>query len=39
LQRFATPEEIAGCVRFLLSSDAASMTGCTIDINGGNVLR
>jgi 3-oxoacyl-[acyl-carrier protein] reductase len=39
LQRFATPEEIAGCVRFLLSRDAASMTGCTIDINGGNVLR
>jgi 3-oxoacyl-[acyl-carrier protein] reductase len=39
LQRFATPDEIAGCVRFLLSSDAASMTGCTIDINGGNVLR
>jgi 3-oxoacyl-[acyl-carrier protein] reductase len=39
LQRFATPDEIAGCVRFLLSPDAVSMTGCTIDINGGNVLR
>ncbi len=39
LKRFATPEEVAGCVEFLLSSDAASMTGCTIDLNGGNVLR
>jgi 3-oxoacyl-[acyl-carrier protein] reductase len=39
LKRFATPEEIAGCVEFLLSPDAASMTGCTIDMNGGNVLR
>jgi len=39
LQRFATPAELAGCVRFLLSQDAASMTGCTVDVNGGNVLR
>jgi 3-oxoacyl-[acyl-carrier protein] reductase len=39
LQRFATPQEIAGCVQFLLSPSASSMTGCTIDINGGNVLR
>jgi NAD(P)-dependent dehydrogenase (short-subunit alcohol dehydrogenase family) len=39
MQRFATPEEIAGCVQFLLSPAAASMTGCTIDMNGGNVLR
>jgi 3-oxoacyl-[acyl-carrier protein] reductase len=39
LKRFTTPEEIAGCVEFLLSPAAASMTGCTIDMNGGNVLR
>lgn len=39
LKRFATPEEIAACVHFVLSPEAASMTGCTIDMNGGNVLR
>ena len=39
LKRFATPDEIAACVHFVLSPDAVSMTGCTIDINGGNVLR
>ena len=39
LQRFTTPAELAESVFFLLSPAAASMTGCTIDINGGNVLR
>ena len=39
LKRFATPRRSR--LAFILSCRpaAASMTGCTIDINGGNVLR
>jgi len=33
--RLTTPEEVAGTVAFLASDDAASITGQTININGG----
>lgn len=32
---FATPEDIAGIVRFLASEDSSSMTGQVLGINGG----
>jgi NAD(P)-dependent dehydrogenase (short-subunit alcohol dehydrogenase family) len=39
LGRSGEPEEIAAAVRFLLSDDAAWMTGETMDINGGAHLQ
>lgn len=35
MKRFATPEEIAHVVKFLLSDEAAYITGQVININGG----
>jgi 3-oxoacyl-[acyl-carrier protein] reductase len=35
LGRAGLPEEIAGAVAFLVSDDAAFVTGTTIDVNGG----
>ncbi len=35
MKRFATPEEIAHMVKFLLSDEAAYITGQVININGG----
>lgn len=35
MKRFATPEEIAHVVKFLLSNEAAYITGQVININGG----
>lgn len=35
LKRHGQPEEIAGLVRFLLSDDAAFMSGTTVPIDGG----
>ncbi|MCL6648205.1 MAG: SDR family oxidoreductase [Chloroflexi bacterium] len=35
LRRVAAPEEIAEAIAFLLSDQAASITGAVIDINGG----
>ena len=35
LGRLGTPEDVAGAVAFLVSADAAYVTGCTIDVNGG----
>lgn len=38
MQRAGTPAEIAGVVRFLLSDDAAYVTGQTLHVNGGVYL-
>jgi NAD(P)-dependent dehydrogenase (short-subunit alcohol dehydrogenase family) len=35
LQRLATPDEIAGPIRFLLSSEASFITGAHLTIDGG----
>lgn len=35
MRRLGKPEEIAAAVRFLVSEDAAYMTGATLTINGG----
>ncbi len=39
LGRFARPEEIAEVVCFLVSDRAAFITGATLDVNGGLVMR
>jgi len=38
LQRAGRPEEIAGAVSFLVSDDAAFMTGAVLDVNGGDYM-
>lgn len=38
LARAGRPEEIAGAVAFLVSDDAAFVTGATIDVNGGYAM-
>ena len=35
LGRVGQPEDVAGAVAFLVSDDAAFITGATIDVNGG----
>lgn len=35
LGRIGTPEDVAGAVAFLVSADAAYLTGAVIDVNGG----
>ena len=35
LGRIGTPEDVAGAVAFLVSNDAAYITGNTLDVNGG----
>jgi NAD(P)-dependent dehydrogenase (short-subunit alcohol dehydrogenase family) len=37
--RASTPDEVAGVVRWLLSDDAASVTGAVIPADGGWTLR
>ncbi len=39
LERFAQPEEIAEAVCFLVSDQAAFITGATLDVNGGLYMR
>lgn len=38
LQRAATPEEISRSIVFMLSSDAAYMTGASMNVSGGAVI-
>lgn len=39
MRRFAKPDEIAELVISLLGTAGAYMTGCVVDVNGGNYLR
>jgi len=39
LGRLGMPEEVAGTVLFLASDAAAYITGATIDVNGGRLMR
>jgi 3-oxoacyl-[acyl-carrier protein] reductase len=39
LGRIATVEDIAGAVAFLVSRDAAFMTGAVLDVNGGSFMQ
>jgi NAD(P)-dependent dehydrogenase (short-subunit alcohol dehydrogenase family) len=37
LGRLATPEDIAGCVLFLCSPEAAYVTGTSLVVDGGSL--
>jgi 3-oxoacyl-[acyl-carrier protein] reductase len=39
LARFGTAEEVAAAVAFLASPAAAYITGATLDVNGGMLMR
>jgi 3-oxoacyl-[acyl-carrier protein] reductase len=39
LGRFGRAEEVAAAVGFLASASAAYITGATIDVNGGMLMR
>jgi len=39
LGRFGRPEDVANAVCFLASEDAAFITGATLDVNGGMLMR
>lgn len=39
LKRFATPENVADIVLFLASDESGYITGATVDINGGMLMR
>jgi NAD(P)-dependent dehydrogenase (short-subunit alcohol dehydrogenase family) len=38
MNRFGTPEEIAGVVLWLCSHEASFMTGCSIVVGGGQTV-
>ncbi len=37
--RLGRPEEVAALVSFLVSDDAGYLTGATLDVNGGSLMR
>jgi 3-oxoacyl-[acyl-carrier protein] reductase len=37
--RLGRPEEVAALVAFLVSDDAGYLTGATLDVNGGVLMR
>ncbi len=37
--RLGRPEEVAAAVAYLASADAAFVTGATLDVNGGMLMR
>ena len=39
LKRFGKAEDVAAAVRFLASEEAAYITGATLDVNGGLIMR
>lgn len=39
LGRFGQPDEVSGAVLFLASAAAAFVTGATLDVNGGRLMR
>jgi 3-oxoacyl-[acyl-carrier protein] reductase len=39
VRRLGRPEEVASLVAFLLSDDAGYLTGATLDVNGGVLMR
>ena len=39
LRRLGTTEEVADCVAFLAGKDARYVSGVTLDINGGTIMR
>ena len=39
MNRFGRPEEVADLVAFLVSDKAAYITGTTLDVNGGQMMR
>jgi 3-oxoacyl-[acyl-carrier protein] reductase len=39
MRRLATPEDIAAAVAYLVSADAGFVTGHTLAVNGGMVMR
>ncbi len=39
IKRLATPEDIVGTVAFLVSDDAAYMTGQLLNVDGGRTMR
>lgn len=38
IARLGTPQEVAALVRFLITADAAYITGASLDINGGDLM-
>jgi 3-oxoacyl-[acyl-carrier protein] reductase len=39
LRRLARPDDVAAAVAYLVSDDAGFVTGDTIAVNGGSVMR